>query len=125
MTAGLALKRFEDGYAGVTEYTGSSTYVRVPSMFEGMPVRYISGDAFYETPVTTLLLPMSVKLIGDYDCGYTPLDDEPRTVRFSGLAGKKVTFVCENPSLVRLLVEVPGFNVELTGNLDDWEKWNR
>ena len=114
MTEGLELKLFEDGAAGVVDYSGTQTVVEIPREFEGRPVRYIAGDAFCGASVTRML-------IGDYP-GYGPWE-EP--VACSGLAGQPVEFICEmGCGAIRRLLEIPSFQVELVDHLTDWLRQN-
>ncbi len=121
MTEGLELKLFEDGAAGVVDYSGTQAVVEIPREFEGRPVRYIAGDAFCGASVTRMLLPSTVQLIGDYP-GYSPWE-EP--VACSGLAGQPVEFICEmGCGATRRLLEIPSFQVELVDHLAEWIRQN-
>lgn len=121
MTEGLKLKIFEDGAAGVVDYTGQSTTVRVPDSYQGRPVRYIAGDAFVDREIQLLLLPHSIAMIGDYEPGYP--GEAP--VRLAGLGGKAVYVVCEaGCGMSRRLAMEPSFQVELVERLDAWLEQN-
>lgn len=119
MTEGLELRIFSDGAAGVVDYRGQNTEVEIPREYEGRPVRYIADDAFCGATVTRMLLPGTLRLIGDYP-GYPPFEE---AVACAGLAGQTVEFICERGcGVARRLVEIPGFQVEIVESLEDWRR---
>ena len=121
MTPGLELRIFEDGAAGVVDYIGTQTVVEIPREYEGRPVRYIAGEAFCGAAITRMLLPSTIRLMGDYP-GYSPCE-EPAAC--SGLAGQPVEFICEmGCGATRRLLEIPSFQVEMVDSLAEWIRQN-
>ncbi len=61
-----------NGEATITKYTGSATYLTIPSSLGGYPVRTIGNSAFdYSDSFVTLTIPSTVKTIENYafyDC---------------------------------------------------------
>lgn len=53
-----------DGEVTITEYTGTSEHVLIPSAIDGLPVTALGHRAFYEKTVTTVVVPDSVTEIG-------------------------------------------------------------
>ena len=121
MTPGLELRIFEDGAAGVVDYIGTQTVVEIPREYEGRPVRYIAGEAFCGAAITRMLLPSTIRLMGDYP-GYSRWE-EPAA--WSGLAGQRVAFICElGCGATRRLLEIPSFQVEMVDSLAEWIRQN-
>ena len=63
------LNEEEDGII-ITGYTGTLTSFAVPSQVEGLPVVRIGDHAFYETEIEEVVLPRTVKSIGEYAFGF-------------------------------------------------------
>ena len=64
-TAGITYELSEDGsYAIVTGYEGTATKVMIADTYEGKPVTEVKQWAFQDKPITTIIIPDSVKKIG-------------------------------------------------------------
>lgn len=55
----------ENGEVTITDYTGTSEHVLIPSEIGGFPVTALADKAFYEKHVTTVVVPDSVKTLGE------------------------------------------------------------
>lgn len=55
----------DGGEVTITDYTGTSEHVLIPSAIDGLPVTALADKAFYEKHVTTVVVPDSVTEIGD------------------------------------------------------------
>ncbi len=65
-TEGIVYEISEDGtYAKVTGYTGNSLRVIIADTYEDRPVTLISAEAFRQSELTSIIIPESVKAIGD------------------------------------------------------------
>ena len=65
-TEGITYEISEDGtYAKVTDYTGESTRVIIDDTYKNVPVTLISAEAFHRSALTSIVIPESVKEIGD------------------------------------------------------------
>ncbi len=61
-TDGIELKLAEDGKSYiVSEYTGESTEIVIPSAYKGLPVTAIAKNTFYGKAITSVVVPGSVK----------------------------------------------------------------
>ena len=67
-SSGIIYDFSDDGtYAMVVAYNGSAKKIRIADTYEGLPVRTIYNNAFYENKtITTIIIPDSVTSIGDY-----------------------------------------------------------
>ncbi|MCX6867415.1 MAG: leucine-rich repeat protein, partial [Verrucomicrobia bacterium] len=54
------------GAATITGYTGYNDAVTIPSLLEDLPVTAVGDSAFYESALTSIMIPDSVTSIGDY-----------------------------------------------------------
>ena len=65
-TEGIVYEISEDGtYAKVTGYTGDSIRVIIADTYKNVPVTLISAEAFHRSALTSIVIPESVKEIGD------------------------------------------------------------
>ena len=65
-TEGLIIDVSGDGaYAEVIGYSGSSTKVNIPLIYNNLPVKTIYDEAFKDTNITKVVIPSSVTSIGD------------------------------------------------------------
>ena len=55
----------ENGEVTITDYVGTSEHVLIPSEIDGQPVTALADRAFYEKTVTTVVVPESVKTLGE------------------------------------------------------------
>lgn len=55
----------ENGEVTITDYTGTREHVLIPSEIGGQPVTALADKAFYEKHVTTVVVPDSVKTLGE------------------------------------------------------------
>ena len=66
-TVGVLYGISADGtYAMVIGYTGTATKVRIAEEYNGLPVKVIYREAFKNLNITSVVIPDSVKSIGDY-----------------------------------------------------------
>lgn len=56
----------KDNAAVITAYTGSDLHVLIPDTLEGVPVREIGKEAFFESNVLEVVLPDSIEEIGPF-----------------------------------------------------------
>ena len=90
----------EDGKVTITNYTGRSGDVIVPSMIDGFPVTCIGDNAFcYCTGLTSITLPNGITTIGYYafsgcrSLTSITLPDSITTIRSGAFAGCPKAFV--------------------------------
>ncbi|MDE6592833.1 MAG: leucine-rich repeat domain-containing protein, partial [Oscillospiraceae bacterium] len=53
--------RIKDGYVRINKYKGSETSVVIPDTIEGLPVKTINENAFYDLNITELTLPAGIE----------------------------------------------------------------
>jgi hypothetical protein len=61
----------EAGNITITAYAGTVSAVVIPEEINGLPVAVIGKEGFSKTEIVSLVIPESVKIIGDaafYDC---------------------------------------------------------
>ena len=66
-TVGIIYDVSADGtYAEVIGYEGTATKIRIAETYNGLPVTKIYKDVFREKDITSVIIPDSIKEIGDY-----------------------------------------------------------
>ncbi len=64
------LYEVNDGKATITGYTGSETYIVIPSFIDGYAVEAVGESAFYSSKITTVIISEGVKRV-DWFAFYT------------------------------------------------------
>ena len=100
------LYEVKDGKATITGYTGSETYIVIPSFIDGYEVEAVGESAFYSSKITTVIISEGVKRVdwfAFYTCPHLSSVTIPQSVTsigYSAFEGSSPSFTvyCQQSS---------------------------
>jgi hypothetical protein len=104
------ITRIKDGFIEIVSYRGSDTHLVIPDSIDGLPVRFLSNAAFQNSTIQHLVVPETVKYMGQNLFAYTDI----QSIRILGdvpfPVGPMALNWCDNRACVNIYVKQSFFD---------------